>query len=177
MTESGRSMVLIERPKPTGIFTECTVTNNLSKALNLELYWDTYSKTYHITDADKCSFRLNLIPIGLSLWLTWFSIVIPPYHYRSRPVTRVRSFTLARKCPTGSIIRGKSQTHIKLRSYGIEPPALSRDRVIYLDPASHDCCLKYKKDKVENIWIKIIFAAMARILLTFTTMVHFWSRH
>jgi len=53
MTDSGLPMFLIARlPKPTGILTECTVTTNVSRALNLEFDCETLSKTLHITSPD-----------------------------------------------------------------------------------------------------------------------------
>jgi len=36
-----------------GILTECTVTTNVSRALNLEFDWETFSKTLHIMSADN----------------------------------------------------------------------------------------------------------------------------
>ena len=69
MTESGLPMVLI-LPIPTGILTECTFTIRGTKAINLELDYDTFSNTLHITSPDNSSFLLKLIPIGLSFWFT-----------------------------------------------------------------------------------------------------------
>jgi len=50
ITESGLPLLVIAcLPKPTGILTECTVTTNVSRALNLEFDWETFSNTLHIT--------------------------------------------------------------------------------------------------------------------------------
>jgi len=48
MTESGRHIVLT-RPKPTGILTECAVKTNASKASNAEFDREYLSKMLHIT--------------------------------------------------------------------------------------------------------------------------------
>ena len=71
ITESGLPLLLIARlGNPTGILTERTDTTNMSRALNLEFDWETFSKTLHITSPDNWSFRLKLIPMGLSFWFT-----------------------------------------------------------------------------------------------------------
>jgi len=128
-------------PKPTGILTECTVNTNVSKALNLEFYCDTLSKTLHITSPDNWYFRLTLIPIGLSFWFTWFFIVIPSISLSStsRNVCSKRSFTLARKCATGLLLSegGIKRTISCLPTALYLPPVLSRNRVHYLESASH----------------------------------------
>ena len=108
-------------PKPPGILIHCTVTTNESKALNLELDSDTLSKGLQITYPDNRSFRLKLIPIGLSFR---FRIVIPaiselPTYFKT---LSKRSFTLARKCDTGSLA---SEGGFK-RTVNCLPSALNR---------------------------------------------------
>jgi len=66
---SGLPLVLIPRPKLTGILTECTVTTSVSRALNLEFDCESLSNTLHSTSPDKWSFLLKLIPKGLSFFI------------------------------------------------------------------------------------------------------------
>jgi len=93
-------------PESDGHLTECTVKTIVSRALNLEFDWETFSNTKYITSADNWSFRLKLIPIGLSFWFTSFWIVIPTISLSStsRNTCLNRSFTLARKCATESLL-------------------------------------------------------------------------
>ena len=73
ITERGLPLLLSAcLPKSTDILTECTVTTNVSNALNLKFDWETFSKTLHITSPYSWSFLLKLIPTGLSFWLTRF---------------------------------------------------------------------------------------------------------
>ena len=54
--ESDLPMVLIpspRKPKPTGILTECSTTVSVSRALNLEFDWVTFSNTLQIASTDN----------------------------------------------------------------------------------------------------------------------------
>jgi len=77
MTEGGLPLLFIPRTKPTGILRDCTVMINLSRALNLPFYCETFCTKESITSAANRSLRLKLIPIGLSFWFSRFCIVIP----------------------------------------------------------------------------------------------------
>jgi len=107
ITESGLPLLFIALyAKLTAILTEITFMTSVSRAMNLEFDWDTLSKTLHMTSPDSWSFRLKLIPTGLSLWFTWFRIVMPtmspsPASCNTCPN---RSFTLPIKCVTGSLL-------------------------------------------------------------------------
>ena len=110
--------------KPKDILTEWTVKTNVSRALNLEFYCETLSKTLHITSPENFSFSLKLIPIGLSFWFNWIWIVISTISVSStsRNACLKKSFTLARKCATGLLL---SEGGIK-RTASCLPTALYR---------------------------------------------------
>ena len=64
------------------------------------------SNTLHITSVDNWSFLLKQIPKDELFWFTWFWMVIPTISlsFTSRKVYSMRSFTLGRKFPTGSLL-------------------------------------------------------------------------
>ena len=100
MVTSGLPLVAI-RQWPIGIFTEWTAITSLSKALNLEFEWATFSKTHHITFEVIWSFLLKLIYIALSCTLS--SLLIPTISesIQFRKAYSNRSVTLARKWDVG----------------------------------------------------------------------------
>jgi hypothetical protein len=92
-------------PIPTGILTECISITNQSNTLNLELEWNTFSNMLHITSPDIWSFRLKLVPIDLSCWLTWLRKEIPTMSLALDDCRAYsnNSFTLAKKWLTGLV--------------------------------------------------------------------------
>ena len=95
--------LVLTRPWPTGIATECTTMTSLSRALNRALDWATFSNTDQMTSSDNWSFRLKLIPIALSYTLTSLRIVRPTISesWQFRKAYSNSSVTLAWKWDRG----------------------------------------------------------------------------
>ena len=136
MAASDLPLLLIANiPQPACTLTEWT--KSVSRALNLELDWATFSKTIHFTSADNSSFHLNLCVYHF-VNLVMYRDTMSPSLTISNTWSH-SSFTLAKNWLTGSecTLRWRAfgrgwrvKTDNPLRTHSVKPSILLR---LFLD--------------------------------------------
>jgi len=139
MTESGLPLLYIPRPKPTGILTECTVMNNLSRTLNMAFDCETFCTKVSIKSAANWFLCLILIPMGLSLWFSRLCIVIPTMSlsFRFCNAWRNKSFKLTKNSWHDFNCQSVEGANHNLRTRGTETSILPCNCDLNLESASH----------------------------------------